>query len=818
MYYLTQLQKWLKYQLSGAKEIGVALISLTIAYTILLGGYGIITIDDRLDNADKTQLREIGKLIAVELETQEKLNSQINGLLQNIKNSIPTITHIHIYEIEKQQIKLLATTEAIADEEKSYLTEKTITLLQKNIITQQEEIKNNNLEIYLPVNIKKNNNFNQGILGIYGTLNNRDRDKSKTNQQILIMAGCSLAIQIICIVFVIYGNTWRNKIKIRPNTSGKLAETNINSINEKAREKSQEIVKFKEAEIYAIVAIEANDGLWNWNLKTNNFYFSPGWSSILGYDLQEIDNTLEVWLQRIHPEDINRIKTEINNYIQHNTGKLETEYRLLHKDGTYRWVLSRAVAIKDENHKTNSLSGCIIDITKYKKTEEQLLHDAFHDSLTGLSNRALFMNRLEHAFDLSRRRQNYLFAVLFVDLDRFKIVNDSLGHKWGDRLLIEFVERLVPCLRSGDTIGRIGGDEFAILLEDINYINDATAVAERLQKLLEEPFILNGQKVIISASIGIALSAVENYQHPEEIIRDADIAMYRAKAMGKARHQVFEPDMDFENLTFLQIENDLRQAIDNKEFQIQYQPIVSLSTGLIIGFEALVRWQHLTKGIISPAEFIPVAEQTGLIIPVGYWVLRSACRQMSIWQNSFPFEPPLTINVNLSGKQFFQADLLVQIISILEETGLKPNSLKLEITESAIIENPEAAATKLIQLKDLGVQLYIDDFGTGYSSLSFMHRFPFDALKIDTSFIGNMGADSESSEIVKSIVNLAHNLGIYVVAEGVETSSQLEKLKAMGCNNGQGQGYLFSKPLGAEDVEILLAETWEERKHQKESS
>lgn len=814
MYYLTQFQQWLKCQLSGTKKIGVALISLTIACTILLGGYGMVKINDSLDNSYKTQLREITKLIALELETQENVNNQINVFLQNLKKSIPEIAHIHIYEIEKQQIKLLATTEAIECEKNSYLEDKIITLLQKDIKKQEEEIKNHKFQISLPVKIKKNNNFNKGILGIYATLNNRDI--AAANQQILLIACWSMAIQISLIIFIIYGDVGKNN-KTNQNIYTNLALKPRKLLNQERKKESKEIVKLKlEEEIYALVAIEANDGLWNWNLKTNNFYFSAGWSSILGYDLQEIGNTVEAWLQRIHPEDINRVKTEINNYIQQNKGKIETEYRLLHKDGKYRWVLSRAIAICDENHKINSLSGCIIDITKYKKTEEQLLHDAFHDSLTGLSNRALFMNRLEHAFDLSKRRQNYLFAVLFIDLDRFKIVNDSLGHKWGDRLLIEFVERLVPCLRSGDTIARIGGDEFAILLEDINYINDATAVAERLQKLLEEPFILNGQEVIISASIGIALSAVENYQNPEEIIRDADIAMYRAKAMGKARHQVFEPDMDFANLTFLQIENDLRQAIDSNEFQIQYQPIVSLATGLIIGFEALVRWQHLTKGIISPAEFIPVAEQTGLIIPVGYWVLRSACHQMSIWQNLFPFDPPLTINVNLSGKQFFQADLVPKIIIILEETGLKPNSLKLEITESAIIENPEAAATKLLQLKDLGVQLYIDDFGTGYSSLSFMHRFPFDALKIDTSFIGNMGADSESSEIVKSIVNLAHNLGIYVVAEGVETSSQLEKLRAMGCNNGQGQGYFFSKPLSAEDVEVLLLQTLEERKQQKE--
>ncbi len=421
-----------------------------------------------------------------------------------------------------------------------------------------------------------------------------------------------------------------------------------------------------------------------------------------------------------------------------------------------------------------------------------------------------------------------------IDLDRFKVVNDSLGHMSGDRLLITVAERLKHCLRSGDTLSRLGGDEFTILLEDIKDITEATDVAQRIQASLTRPFSLSGHEVFITASIGIVLSTT-GYEQLEDILRDADTAMYRAKAQGKACHQVFDKAMHLRAVTLLQLESDLRRAVisiahqghehigasspsspaeiigtrvpeeRSQDFQVYYQPIVSLASGRIKGFEALVRWQHPIRGLVSPMEFIPIAEETGLIVPLGYWVLRSACYQMRVWQERFPTTPPLTISVNLSSKQFLQPNLIEQIDKVLQETGLSACSLRLEVTESAIMENTETAATMLLQLRNLGIEIYIDDFGTGYSSLSYLQRFPVNALKIDRSFVSHMGVDGEDSEIVQTIIMLAHKLGIDVIAEGVETQEQLAQLRELCCSQAQAQGYLFSKPLNSQATESLIA-------------
>lgn len=441
------------------------------------------------------------------------------------------------------------------------------------------------------------------------------------------------------------------------------------------------------------------------------------------------------------------------------------------------------------------------EITERTLAEEQLLYEAFHDSLTGLPNRALFMQRLGHALGRAKKRNNYLFAVLFLDLDRFKVVNDSLGHLVGDQLLIAFVRRLEVCLRSTDTVARLGGDEFVILLDDIKDIKDATLIAERIQTELILPFNLDGYEVFITTSIGIALSTT-GYDQPADILRDADTVMYRAKSLGKARHAVFDQEMHTRAVSLLQLENDLRRAVERQELQIYYQPIVSLHTSKIIGFEGLLRWNHPIHGIVSPAEFVPVAEETGLIISIGYWVLHEACHQTRIWQQQFTAIPPLTININFSGKQFAQPDLIKQIDRILQETGLSGLSLKLEITESVLIENADSAADMLMQLKDLGVQVYVDDFGTGYSSLSYLHNFPIDALKIDRSFIKRMGSNNGTPELVKTITRMAHNLNMNVVAEGIETSEQLMQLRDLGCE--YGQGFFFAQPLQKEGVTALI--------------
>jgi diguanylate cyclase (GGDEF)-like protein/PAS domain S-box-containing protein len=442
------------------------------------------------------------------------------------------------------------------------------------------------------------------------------------------------------------------------------------------------------------------------------------------------------------------------------------------------------------------------EIGDRQRAEEQLIHTAFHDALTDLPNRALFMDRLGHAIERAKRHEDYLFAVLFLDLDRFKVVNDSLGHMVGDQLLMAIANRIKACLRSADTLARLGGDEFTILLEDIRDVSDAKHVANRIQEELKLPFNLSGNEVFTTASIGIALSAA-GYDRPEQLLRDADTAMYQAKAGGKARHEVFDIAMHAGAIALLQLETDLRRAIERQEFRVHYQPIVSLKSGRINGFEALVRWQHPDRGLVSPIEFIPVAEETGLIVAIGLWVLREACRQMHEWQVQFPANPPLTISVNISGKQFLQPDLSEQIKQILQETNLDPRSLKLEITESAIVENAESAAIMLSQLRSVGIQLYMDDFGTGYSSLSYLHRFPMDTLKIDRSFVNRMGVDGENLEIVRAIVTLAHNLGMNVTAEGVETTEQLALLKALKCE--YGQGYFFSKPVDSIQAEALIA-------------
>ena len=433
-----------------------------------------------------------------------------------------------------------------------------------------------------------------------------------------------------------------------------------------------------------------------------------------------------------------------------------------------------------------------------QESKEHFRHAAFHDSLTGLPNRALLTDHLQLSIDRSKLNNGHLFALLFLDLDRFKNINDSLGHVAGDQLLIAIARRLEECLRPTDTAARLGGDEFAILLDGLEDYSHAIQVAERAQKELTRPFNLNGHEVYTTASIGITLCST-GYEQPESILRDADTAMYRAKEKGKARHEVFDLVMHAKAVTRLQLENDLRRAVERQEFQLHYQPIVSLATAKIVGFESLVRWQHPQRGMVSPLDFISIAEETGLIVELGLWVLREACRQTREWQQK---DPSLMISVNLSGKQFTQPDLIDQIKRILDETNLDPRSLKLEITESVVMENADTASSMLMQLRALGIQSSIDDFGTGYSSLSYLHRFPVNTLKIDRSFISRMDEGDEETEIVRTIMTLATNLGMEVVAEGIETEKQLAHLKAMKCT--YGQGYLFSKPVNAGDATKLI--------------
>ncbi|MBW3635275.1 MAG: EAL domain-containing protein [Armatimonadetes bacterium] len=587
-------------------------------------------------------------------------------------------------------------------------------------------------------------------------------------------------------------------------------EKNLRLLEAIAERQQTEKALRQSEERYALAARGSNGGLWDWHLETGEIYLSPRWDAMLGYGENEPDAPSRskkpaAWLERIHPDDRQGVEEQIELHRSGGALHFESQYRLRCKDGTYRWMSGRGLAVRDVAGRATRMAGSQNDIHERKQVEEQLLHNAFYDTLTGLPNRALFMNHLERALARAKRHPNYLFAVLFLDLDSFKMVNDSLGHLAGDRLLMGVAQRLQECLRTNDTIARLGGDEFSILLDNIHEAGDAIRVAERIQRDLGAPFALveqSEQEVRASASIGIALSTT-HYDDPAHLLRDADTALYRAKEQGRARYEMFDTAMHTKVVARLQLENELRRAIERQEFVVHYQPIIALESGRIAGFEALARWQSPQRGLVPPGEFIPVAEENGLIVPIDRGVLLAACLQMRQWQQLHPRETPLTISVNLSTKHFAQSGLIEQIAQSLERTGIAPHSLKLEITESAIMQEPETVTGKLHQLRELQTQISMDDFGTGYSSLSYLHRFPLDTLKIDRSFINRLGQTEENGEIVQTIVTLAHHLKMDVVAEGVETEEQAAQLKAMGCE--YGQGYFFAKPLPAEAVEALLA-------------
>src|SRR6266566_10166925 len=569
-----------------------------------------------------------------------------------------------------------------------------------------------------------------------------------------------------------------------------------------SHKQAQEALKESE-ERYALAARGSNDGLWDWNLSANVVHFSPRWKAMLGYEEGEIGDKPEEWFDRIHDADRERVKEEIAAHQKGLTPHFESEHRVLHKDGSFRWMLSRGVAVHDASGNALRMAGSQTDITEGKVS----------DPLTGLPNRLLFIDRVGRLIKHTKRRKDQLFAVLFMDLDGFKMINDSMGHLAGDQLLLGVANRLEKCLRSTDTVARLGetftmarlgGDEFTVLLDDLKDPGDAKLAADRLMKVLTPAFILGGKEVFTSVSIGIALSN-SSYENPDDMLRDADTAMYRAKSLGKSRYEVFDADMRASLVARLQVETDLRHALDRGEFRNYYQPIVALDSGRIVGFEALLRWQHPTRGLIGPEEFILVAEETGLIRELGWWNLREACRQISEWKAQSDSYLNFTMNVNLSAKQFLQPNLVEEIRELIRELAFSPETLKLEITETTVMIDPIATAKMLQQIKSMGILLAIDDFGTGYSSLSYLHRFPLDTLKIDRSFISGVGHAGEGMEIAQTIMPMAKNLRLDVIAEGVETIEQVALLKKLQCK--YAQGYYFSKPLAAAEVAELLAGT-----------
>jgi diguanylate cyclase (GGDEF)-like protein len=456
--------------------------------------------------------------------------------------------------------------------------------------------------------------------------------------------------------------------------------------------------------------------------------------------------------------------------------------------------------IKDSKGMPFEIIGYILEITERKGLEERLIQDALHDPLTGLPNRLVLMDKLTHYLALDQEKSGNVFSLLFMDLDRFKKVNDSLGHDIGDKLLVLVAKRLRNCIYASDIVVRLGGDEFSVILKDIKSIDGIVAIAERILNDLSNPFYVENQEIFVTGSIGITINNMD-YDRPEQLLRDADLAMYNAKAKGGGCYALFDTVMHEKAINMMQIETDLQHAIEREQLFLLYQPIISGTTGMVEGFEALLRWDHPQRGVINPMDFILIAEDTGLIIPIGNWVLITACHQMCIWQKKFPLFNKLSISVNVSSKQFTE-ELLQQINTVLLETGIDPSCFILEITESVIMDNPDLTANIIMNLKDIHVRLQIDDFGTGYSSLSYLHHFPVDALKIDRSFVRRMNDNNDKLEIVKLIVDMAHNLKMNVVAEGVETIEQYDKLRSLECE--YLQGFFFSKPISAEDIEIFL--------------
>ncbi len=546
-------------------------------------------------------------------------------------------------------------------------------------------------------------------------------------------------------------------------------------------------------ERYALAAAGANDGLWDWDLVAGDVHFSARWRGMLGLSIEAGSGRPHDWLDRVHPEDRQNLKVALDAHVAGHTEHFTHEHRMLHSDGNYRWMLCKGAAVRRPDGTATRLAGSLTDVTDRRRAAQ-------HDALTDLPNRVLFVELLGQALERGRRPLGRPCAVLFLDLDRFKIVNDSVGHQTGDQLLVAVARRLQACVRDGDVVARLGGDEFTLLLNELPNIEHAHRVAERILDSIQMPLSLNGREIFTSASIGIAISKPE-YARTDEIMRDADSAMYRAKTRGKARYEVFDAELHAQVVDRLGLENDLRRAVERRELSLMFQPIVSLATGLPESVETLVRWSR--GGVeVPPVTFIPVAEEIGVIEALGAWVLQQACRQFSTWQAVLGDRAIGGITVNVSTRQLVRPSFVSIVQAAVSDARMSPGALRLEITETALMKSPEIVEDVLRQLRAFGVKIYLDDFGTGYSSLSHLHKLPVDALKIDRSFVASL-MHRDRPAIVESILALARTLGTLVIAEGVETEDQLRELARLGC--AQGQGYFFARPLSPNDAEAYFA-------------
>lgn len=556
----------------------------------------------------------------------------------------------------------------------------------------------------------------------------------------------------------------------------------------------------KSQERFELVARATSDAVWDWNLSTNEIWWNEGFQKLFGYEPEEIGTGLDSWIMRLHEDDSERVVHDIYRHIESGKTHWSDEYRFLRADGTYSFVIDRGYVVYEPDGTPVRMLGSMMDVTDRKSLEQQLTHQALHDPLTKIANRALFKDRVDHALS-KLARSNSSLAVLFLDLDNFKAINDSLGHAVGDKLLIAVAERLQDCLRNADTAARLGGDEFAVLIESMYRPDEAVMIAERILEVFRHPFMIDSKEIHVGTSIGIAASSPEALAS-EELLRNADLAMYMAKSQGKGKFVVFEPKMHEALMERIELEEDLRRGIDEREFVLHYQPILDLESQEMVGMEALVRWMHPRLGLLAPLIFIPLAEETNLIVPLGDWILNEACRQVQSWREEYEEEMDVSVTVNISIRQFQQSELVDMVSRALDDSGLPPSSLILEITESFMMQDTEATIAKLHELKKLGVRLAIDDFGTGYSSLSYLQRFPIDILKIDKSFIDKLGQGSEGNAVARAIIMMGDSLNLKTIAEGIEHPEQIDELQLLGCE--AGQGFHFAKPLSVGDMDEFL--------------